>query len=274
MLYTHGKPTVTLDELRTHYTVPTLDELQAVRKDATGTRWRPIHHADLVDEIIRGMEARGFGDVETTLALSEDRHDIFGTIQPRGLDIGRADMAPVLGFRSSNLQRFRLIGVTGARVFICSNGVIVGDFVFGCKHTSGNVDTLDVSIDDGLGLWHRQTAQLRAFADFAEGLQLHAADSDHLLMEAGRRGVLAWNQLGKVQETYHAYQEPAHPHHAAFAERNAWSLYNAVTEVGKGWRSPRVGERGLKGFPRIIADTHFFRELDALADPVDGPDSN
>ena len=259
MLYTHGKPGVTLAELRTGYTVPSVGDLRAVRKGANGNRWKPIHHADLIEEIHGALDRQGYGVRAEAFALSEDRHDIFGSMQIEGIKIGdRTDMAPVLGFRSSNVQRFRLLGVSGSRVFVCDNGAIVGDFVFGMNHTSGNMEHVEVKIDEGVGNWRNQIADMHRLVEFLETTELSRRDSDHLLIEAGRRGVVAWNQLGKIEGTYNAYEAEAHPHHSAFAGRNAWSLYNAVTEVAKGWTSPRIGERGLKGFPRVIAEEFGF----------------
>lgn len=259
MLYTHGKPGVTLAELRKDYEVPTLAQLREVRKEAAGSRWKPIHHADLIEEIHGALDRAGYGVQEEHFALSEDRHDIFGSMQIEGIKIGdRLDMAPMLGFRSSNVQRFGLLGVSGSRVFICSNGVIVGDFVFGMHHTSGNVKNVEVKIDEGIGNWREQIGDMHRLVEFLESTTLDRRDADHLLIEAGRRGVVAWNQLGKIETTYRAYESPDHPHHTAFGARNAWGLYNAVTEVAKGWSSPRIGERGLKGFPRVVAEECGF----------------
>lgn len=274
MLYTHGKPPVTLLELRERYRVPTLDELRTIRKnDEIGTRWKPMHHADLIDDIHASLAKSGYGVAEESFALSEDSHDIFGTIQVQGIKIGdRTDMAPILGFRSSNVQRFQLLGVSGSRVFICSNGAIVGDFVFGVKHTTGNVDELEVKIETGIQKWQEQVGQMHRLVEFMEETTLSQGDADHLLMLAGRSNVVAWNQLGKIDETYRAYEADDHPHHSAFAPRNAWSLYNAVTEVAKGWRSPRIGERGLKGFPRVVAEERGF-QLAASVD-TDDPSRN
>lgn len=275
MLYTHGHDVVSLADLRKNYKVPSVAELRAVRKSASGTRWKPVHHAVLVEQIHQSLAKRKLRVTKEEFILSEDSHDIFGYMHIDGVHVGdRNDITPALGFRSSNVQRFSLIGVSGGSVTICANGLILGDFVFGRKHTKGNMGELDVSIDDGLGTWTRQVGQMSRFIDFMEDIELSARDTDHLLVEAGRRGVLAWNQLGKIDKQYRAYEDAKDPHHVAFAGRNAWSLYNAVTEVGKLWSSPRIGERGLKGFPRVIADVYGFEELDALVEPDADPARN
>lgn len=268
MLYTHcGASQATLAEIRTSYRVPTLDELREQRKsESAGNRWRPIHHADLIDQITLAAEARGLGIARQSFALSEDSHDIFGFMQFDGFDLGRSDMAPVLGFRSSNMQRFRLLGVSGSRVFICDNGAIVGEFVFGMKHTTGNVEEMSVGIDEGLGKWEDQSKRLKRVVEAMESMELSQRDADHLLMEGFRDKVFALGKLREIDEIYRAYENPAHDHYAAFAPRNAWSLYNAVTEAAKGYRV-RVGETALKGFPRTLARVGGFTDL--MDVPVD-----
>jgi len=270
MLYTHGKPTITLEEIRGTYRVPTKDDLLAhLGERATkgaGKIWAPIHHADLVDSIYQAADKRGFKVVEPQFNLSDDTHSIYGSMQLEGRVSLGGTMAPVLGFRSDNLQRFRLMGVTGARVFICNNGAIVGDFIFGFRHTNRAAEELEVSIDDGMSSWERQAAGMLRFTEWLQAQALEQETTDHLLMQAVRGRILAPSQLGKVDAVYTAYQEAAHPHHEAFGARNAWSLYNAVTETAKTFASPAVSERGLKGFPRLIADTLGYTELEALVE--------
>lgn len=258
MLYVHtGAEQATLKEIR-KYKTPTVGELRSKRKgDGVGNTWAPIHHAALIDEIHSAVARRGMGVAKESFALSEDKHDIYGFMQFEGFDLGRTDMAPVLGFRHSNLQRFRLLGVSGARVFVCDNGAIVGDFVFGFKSTRGNVGDMDVKIDDGLNTWERQAHGMRAFVEFLEKAKLSQGDADHMLMLGARSNCFSWNQLGKIDEEFR------NPRHAVFAPRTAWSLYNAVTEIGKAW-SVRNVERGLKGFPRVLATELGYKGLEAL----------
>jgi len=268
MLYVHaGASATTLDSIRETYTVPTVEDLREARKSETaGNRWKPLHHADLIDEIHRAAGDRGLSVARESFALSEDTHDVYGFMQFEGFDLGVPGQAPVLGFRSSNLQRFGLLGVSGSRVFICDNGMIVGDFVFGMKHTSGRVGDLDQSIDEGMEKWEEQTANLRRVVESMQSMDIDRRDADHLLLQGVRDKAFSNRQVGRIDRVFTAYQEEEHPHHEAFAERTGWSLYNALTEVAKGF-SPRASENVIKRFGRTIARVGGFE--DALAAPVD-----
>ena len=261
MLYS-SDPSVTVASLRKNYTVPTRNQLQQARGggDTVGARWAPIHHADLIEQIHSAAQGRGLQVVNESFQLSDDGHDIFGHMQFETPSFfSRRDMGPVLGFRSSNMQRFGLLGVTGSRVFVCSNGVIAGDFVFGCKHTTGNVTRLDAGIKEGMGHWEAQARKIAALVDHLQGIELSEADADHLIMAAVRSGVYSAAQTGKVDQTYRAFAQTDNRYNEAFGPRNAWSLYNAVTEVAKGghdgasssW-SPARQEKAMKMFPRVV----------------------
>lgn len=270
MLYVHkGASHTTLEALR-DYTVPTVQELREKRPSerGAGNRWRPIHHAELVDEIHAACASRGMTPTREGFALSKDTHSIYGFMEFSGYDIGLPGQAACLGFRSDNLSRFKLLGVAGSRVFICDNGAIVGDFVFGVKHTSGNAANLPVGIEAGMDRWGVQVNRMKAVVEAMQNFELTQAKADHLMMQMVRDGALNSQRLAPVDETFRAYLDPEHAHHEAFAPRNAWSLYNAVTEVAKGG-APRISEAILKGVPRTIARLGKFGTLlDAPAEAV------
>tara|TARA_Y100000310_G_scaffold322425_1_gene381474 strand:- start:396 stop:1256 length:861 start_codon:yes stop_codon:yes gene_type:complete len=271
-----SKNEVTKLELAT-IEVPTLEELRAKRSHAgAGNRWQPIAHIDLIDEITGAAEARGLRIAEERYCVSEDRHDVFGFLRfdpesaPAMPDVpGCGIITPTLGFRHSNMQRMRLLGVHGEEVSICANGMISGDFLFGFKGTTGNVSRMEVGIRDGMQTWDDQAEDARRLIEFLVGEEINSERADRLLMEGMRRGVFASNQLKKIDATYREYLDESHPHHGAFAPRNLWSLYNAATDVGKAW-SVRNVERGLKGFPRVLADAYGFELTRLVEDAPEG----
>jgi hypothetical protein len=50
-----------------------------------------------------------------------------------------------------------------------------------------------------------------------------------VLVEAGRRRIVPWSAVGKVDAEWRE------PRHEEFGERTGWSLYNAFTEIAKGF---------------------------------------
>lgn len=239
------------------YVVPTKEELrEKISGDGVGNRWEPIHHRRLRDEIVNRLDQFGFGIVKEGYDFSKDGHDIFGSID---VDISRVaaerygletdgTFGFCLGFRSSNMQRFKLLGVSGQRVFVCANGMISGDFVFGHKHTTGKVGALHIGIEEGVGKWTDQQRTALQQIEQLRTIDLSREMADHVLMSCIRDGAIAPSQLNKIDHEYTT------PQYEDFAPRNAWSLYNAATQVAKDWR-PRIVEKGLREMPRIIVES-------------------
>ena len=263
------------------YAVPTVADLQAKvsdpkRRASVGKRWKPVHHLELLDEITTAVTDRGLVIDNESLQLSKDGHDLFGYMRfdpssaPAMPNIpGSGGITPTLGFRHSNMQRFRLLGVHGEEVFICSNGIISGDFLFGFKSTTGNVERLSVGVTEGMETWAKQAEDAKRLIEFLANEEITPEQADRLLMEGMRRKVYAPNQLGKIDAQYRDFLNEDNPHTAAFAPRNLWSLTNAVTEVAKTWPVRNV-ERGLKGFPRVLADAYGFELSSLVEDAPEG----
>lgn len=286
MLYMHcGASAATREDLA-DYQPPTIEELrERLKTETAGNRWHPIHHADLIDTILETAKGRGLTVARESYGLSEDKHSLYGCIDFQNPDPG-ADHGHSLGFRHDNLQRFRLLGVSAGRVFVCDNGAIVGDFVFGHKHT--NKTALSTTVEDGMELWAKQVERMATVFAAMKATDISDRDAEHLMIEGarkvyaaelrpnGKRRVLrnpcySWSQLGKIDHEWR------NPRHEAFEPRTLWSLYNAVTEVGKAW-SPRNVERGLKGWPAMVADEFDLEavrpQLLALEVDEDSPSRN
>lgn len=230
------------------YSPPTVEELQAEVGPNAGRHWAPIHHHDLIDTILDEASEMGLHPVAQAYDQSDDGHDLFGSIQFASDQ--SEQWSPVLGFRSSNLQRFALQGVTGANVMVCSNGMILGTFAFKAKHTNG-LDLID-TIAAGLLVWEDQAAGLLAFVDALQAYHLTPADRDHLLRQGARDGAYAHAAIPKIEAVYDAYQGDGEGREPEFAPRTAWSLYNAVTEWAKTVRNPLRAERALYQMGRVL----------------------
>ncbi len=256
MLYTHGEKTITDREALREFPVPTLDQLREKRGPEAGTRWQPQQFHDVADTIAKVAEGAGLRIASEHYNVSKDRFDVFGCVQFEGTVQGRKDMAPVLGWRMSNMQRFKLLGVSGSRVFVCNNGAIVGDFCFGHKMTNGM--EREETIEEGLHKWKLQQARLAAVYDLMERVELpQQAQVDNVLMEGVRRNVIAPSQLRKIDTEFNGDRSKEQ-----FGERpTVRRLYEAVTEVGKTWSSPRVVEKGLRGFPDMALRLYGEAEL-------------
>jgi len=127
--------------------------------------------------------------------------------------------------RHSNNTRFALTFAAGAQVLVCLNGVITGTWVLHRKHTNG-LD-LDQAVAAGVARFIDQARDVPRCVAALKERTLTQRQADHLLMESGRAGLLPWSHIGQALDEYE------HPAHEEFRGRNAWALYNAVSEILK-----------------------------------------
>lgn len=262
MLYTHaGANAITRAELN-RFHVPTIEQLRDMKSTAlkplsVGNRWAPVPFADMAHTILSVCYDRGLHLKRESYAVSRDGFDLYSCFDFTAPIPGRDDMSATLGWRYSNVQRFALKGVSGARVFVCDNGAIVGDFVFGHKMTNGH--ERHVSVSDGLDRWERQVGLISRAYKAMESIELNVEQVDHILMDAVRAKIIAPSQLGKIDAEWGSERSKTQ-----FGEQPTLRrLYEAVTETGKSWSSLRVQERGLRGFPDMALKLYGEHDLAA-----------
>jgi hypothetical protein len=220
--------------------------------------WKPIAHIDVVDTLTDRAAARG-------LKIKSERFAVLdGTLYPRpGMQVelkgarlfGSLDFAPVpgmpfpagctpsAGLRNSHDKTFALSILSGARVFVCSNGVLSAEHVISRKHTS-RIDLVQ-SIDAALDNFMNSIRDFQQMYDRLRGLSLRKTSAQSLIVEAAKAGAFSSSDILPVLEEYEK------PRHEEFKDRNAWSLYNAATERMK-VQGPARQTDGLKALTNVF----------------------
>src|SRR5690348_17125874 len=100
----------------------TRDELSTLTTPLPTPTWRPVPHADLVGELIRGLEAQGITvarDEYATMGRTDAR--LFGVMDLRIPDLDTADFSMALGLRGANDKSMAIQVIAAARVLVCDN---------------------------------------------------------------------------------------------------------------------------------------------------------
>jgi hypothetical protein len=129
----------------------------------------------------------------------------------------------------------------GLVVMVCRNGmqVMEASNTVRRKHTSGLGD------DDIPGLFDRLFAEqsindtLTKSSIFVQGMQQEELTDEtaaRRFIQCAEAGAIAANRILPV---WQEWQKPSHPD---FADRNAWSAYNAVTETLKAYSPDRQAD--------------------------------
>lgn len=214
--------------------MPVPDKLPDRLKKCNSRFWVPVNHGELAKTVLAVAKEREYKVTDSRWSLCRKDQGLIGVVdlsngapaidRPEGIVMS-------LGIRHSNDGYWALAVIVGATVSICSNGLIAGEYIIKRKHTT-KISVAD-TVKEGFDLWRSKISEVGDLIGRLEGRQLRDDVARKVLVEAGRRKVLPWKELGKVDR---AWLRPAHK---AFEPRNAWSLMNAYTSV-IGEQSPRL----------------------------------
>lgn len=220
-----------------------------------GSTWRPVQHGQMARMSLEAVEGLGLQitDHQWSTCFKDDA-GLMGVIQvrdPQGSLIPQRafydqglDTAIVL--RHSNDARWSLNFQAGSIVWVCSNGLFSGKFgknKVRRKHTK-SMDLREFITESVAHVCGNFSDLARLPASLSE-MGLTLAEGDHLAVEAAQRGITSWRLAGQVIEEW---RDPRHPE---FKPRNAWSLYNALTERVKDVSAHRQTEI-IQGFGDLL----------------------
>lgn len=211
--------------------------------------YRPVPHIRFMDMIYGTAERMGLkvNEEEEILGSGREGQQLFGTVPVIGNDHLNNTVELMLGFRNSYDKSLSAGLCFGSQVFVCSNLCFTGyaDPELGIvgkishKHTTHVYTGLPERIEGGLG-------QFETFRNFQEKffhrLKDTPVDDDRAcgtLVRAAKQGDINVTDIldiishWKFQEKRPEVEVIPENWHDDFQERNAWSLFNCVTEVHK-----------------------------------------
>ncbi|MHC5057164.1 MAG: DUF932 domain-containing protein [Planctomycetota bacterium] len=198
--------------------------------EASG-RHLPVPHHVLADTVVATAEGLGLPLRKESWGISNDGMRLFGAIDfdpiaklrmPEGT-------GPSLGIRHANDKSISVQLTAGARVFLCDNGVMVGEIeTVRRKHTTGL--HLDALIREALTEYLARLPDFGRMHDELTNSRLTSVRAKALIHDAFlAEHVMATKYLPAVSETYFKSKE----HRRMFPRKNRWKLYNAFTETFK-----------------------------------------
>lgn len=205
--------------------IVTLDQLKVIPTPEPTKTYTPMAHYDMAlniqhiatDFIKKPLQSAVF-------AIGRKGAQLFGCLKYKD---GDGDTGMAVGFRNSHDQSMAAGLVIGAHVFVCDNMALVGDICIFHKHTRNIMDAFQKDLINALyGAQHKYEQIQNWFGQLKEApVQLN--DGYRLIGEALGR------ELIPVGMATRAFEEWRHPQHKEFEPRNAWSLYNSLTEGAK-----------------------------------------
>jgi hypothetical protein len=141
---------------------------------------------------------------------------------------GANEYGSVMGVRNSHDKRFPASLVFGANVFVCDNLSFMGEVKLSRKHTRHIMRDLPAVVSRTLGKladhWNFQEKRFDAYKE----RELSNMQANDLIIRGMLSGACTKTH---VMDIVHQWRTP---NHDEFKPRNAWSMFNAFTEVLKG----------------------------------------
>lgn len=227
--------------------VTTLEQVRQVAVPEPTSTWSPVAYGTAIDFMTdTALDRLGFGIKSQSFGLNKAGDQLFARIT---LDTGDEEQGLAIGLRQSYNKSLALGVAVGANVFVCDNLMFSGDAFKVVRRNTINVwpdfqRLVSEQVGDALAHYEAMKAQ----TDVMKATPCHEQRGYALLGVAIGKGLLTPTQASV------AFGDWQTARYEAFAERNVWGLYNAVTEGLK------------KGAPGTMLDRHakahgFFASL-------------
>lgn len=218
----------------------TLDYVRSIETPAATDTWRPVSHREVIDAAFKAAEDRNLKFDFQALVRDGKLYGDSGqkpTPVPGGVCFFKLLFQPSEDIKAPEGTRYTLVGmnahdksqalefVAGGQVSVCSNGVRAGEIIVKRKHTS----QIDVTSHVGsvFDQFLDQRTILNRMVEELQGRDLTDDKAVNMVVDAADAGAISSSHILPV------VREWREPSHEEFRPRNAWSLYNAHTEVMK-----------------------------------------
>lgn len=202
-------------------------ELFAVATPRATDTWFPLAHRNLLTEVREQLTSAEFEINSTVHALSHDGARYFGILQVRLPYHHASDYGWIVGLRNSHDKSYPAGLVAGTRVFVCDNLVFSGEVKLSRKHTRHAVRDLNHLTARAVGKlgdkFQLLDERISAYREKSIG---NPAAHDLIVRAVDCKAIVP----SQIRHVLREWRKPRFPE---FEPRNAWSLFNAFTEVHK-----------------------------------------
>jgi len=205
----------------------TREEVEAVPTPEATETWQPISHSLLLSTIEEQLTGLGLQSQNPEFGLWNNGARLFGTFELTN-GVQQEDYALVVGVRNSHDKAFSAGLAVGASVFVCDNLSFSGEITIARKHTRWIERDLPRLAAQAVGrissLRIRQEERIESY----KTTRISEQRAHDILIRSVDARAISNAQIAKVLEQWRK------PEHKEFKPRNAWSLFNAYTQVYKG----------------------------------------
>jgi hypothetical protein len=187
----------------------------------------PISHQDFLNTVEDGLSKSGLTVDKRSYGLSHDDNRMFSLYELSRDNGENGTFKNVLGIRNAHDKAFSAGLVCGSKVFVCDNLAFSGEIKMNRKHTANIMrdlpDLVYAMISDVVAGWLSQECRYEGYQETS----LNQSKTDEIMGAALRNKSIPASKHDQVLKEWNE------PKHEEFEPRNAWSMFNAFTEVMK-----------------------------------------
>jgi len=229
--------------------IPVPERLPERLKGCNSRFWLPVQHGQLAAAVSDCARSRSYPVRDERWYLCRRKQGLIGVMYmgkpPEGAS-APSGVELCFGIRHSNDGYWAMTVVVGANVIVCGNGLITGEYVVSRKHTT-HADIPDL-VTRGFDLWREKLPGVNRLVERFRSIPVEDSDERRIVVEAGRRGIFPWKDIGKIDEFWRR------PEQNEFEPRTAWSLLNAFTAT------VRDSSASLQ-MKRLVASRELLEEM-------------
>jgi len=246
----------------------TKEQAFAIKVPEQTRTYTPVPNAELWDMLQKTAESKGLKLGEPQMGVAHKGQRLFGVADITNQDHLDEEVRLTLGFRNS-YNRTLSVGVCfGSRVFVCDNLCFTGyasedeDAVGNVhkRHHSDVFEGLQVRLEEAMSKFDIFKSYQDTSFNRMKEISLTDAEAHHLIIESAKAEAITAKDCMKVANEW-AFQShcpdneaDAANWHKEFMPRNAWSLFNAFTEIHKGFQKKNPFDANV----RSIKMNNFF----------------
>lgn len=185
----------------------------------------PVSHEYLINEVKEQLDKKGLSVERSKYYVSHGGNRLIGYYDIRVG--GNEELGLRLGFRNSYDKSMSVAIVSGAQVWICSNGLVSSDGIsFIRKHTGNVIKEVNQTIKDSMSQLEDTFLGLARQVENMKNIGVSKKDAASLY---GRAFLLS--DLFSLKQLISIKNELNKPTFPEFKEDSLWSVYNHATYV-------------------------------------------
>ena len=190
--------------------------------------WYPIPHLTFIERVETALAAANMRVVEQAHSLTKEGNRYFGLFQVSNCQSTGDDYSYVLGMRNSHDKSFPAGLVVGSQVFVCDNLAFSGEIKIARKHTRFIMDDLPKLTSNAVGMLAEKWTLMGDRIAKYKTTEISDRDAHDFVVRSLDVGATTLQQVPAIIKEW---RTPRHPEFAA--DKTAWRLFNAFTEIGK-----------------------------------------